>query len=322
MKYVISFFAAILFVSSSVFAQTQNTAPVVWERYKDSGKKVSFNLPKLPTVLGGGDVCAVEEVTTYRAYAEGAAYEVAVWSSGKSSRPQGCTRARNKFDKRAFEEHVNDVQSEKKFDGRSTTTVAGLEGFRLTAAQATRVVLSDDANKRWIELEVMHYPDAVPDLDRFFGSLQLGDASGKEIGNGALVTLGDEGTPIVPVIPTPTDGGKPVSANAHAGSGPGAAGGSGSAAPIKTGPSYMRVAKEKARYTDEARRANVQGTVRLKVTLLANGAVGSVVVVKDLSHGLTENAIYAARRLVFLPKRVEGKPVTVTVTVEYGFSIY
>jgi TonB family protein len=84
----------------------------------------------------------------------------------------------------------------------------------------------------------------------------------------------------------------------------------------------MLVAKEKARYTDEARRANVQGMVRLKVTLLANGAVGSVVVVKDLSHGLTENAVFAAKRLVFLPKRVEGKPVTVVVTVEYGFSIY
>ncbi|MEP6705334.1 MAG: energy transducer TonB [Acidobacteriota bacterium] len=67
---------------------------------------------------------------------------------------------------------------------------------------------------------------------------------------------------------------------------------------------------------------DVEGPVRLKITLLKNGGVGSVVAVTTLSHGLTENAIAAANRILFLPKRVNGTPVSVVVTREYTFTIY
>ena len=60
----------------------------------------------------------------------------------------------------------------------------------------------------------------------------------------------------------------------------------------------------------------------LRITLLANGSVGSVTVLKELPDGLTEMAIYAAKRIVFLPKRVDGKPVSVAIKLEYGFRIY
>jgi TonB family protein len=64
-----------------------------------------------------------------------------------------------------------------------------------------------------------------------------------------------------------------------------------------------------------------QGKITLRVTLLANGGIGSIEVVRPL-EGLNEQAIAAAKKIVFLPKRVNGVNVSVTKLLEYGFSIY
>ena len=80
--------------------------------------------------------------------------------------------------------------------------------------------------------------------------------------------------------------------------------------------------KPKAAYTDIARAEEVQGTVRLKVTLLANGEVGSVTVVNSLPRGLTEQAIAAARKIRFEPAMVNGVAVSKTITIDYSFTIY
>jgi protein TonB len=82
------------------------------------------------------------------------------------------------------------------------------------------------------------------------------------------------------------------------------------------------IARPKATYTDEARSNNIQGVVRLKITLLASGQVGSIVPVSRLPYGLTERAIAAARQIKFQPKMVNGVPVPVNVTYEYTFTIY
>src|SRR5215204_5412612 len=62
--------------------------------------------------------------------------------------------------------------------------------------------------------------------------------------------------------------------------------------------------KPAAKYTDAARENNIEGSVRLKVTLLASGEVGSISVVNGLPDGLTEQAIAAARKIKFEPKRI------------------
>lgn len=80
--------------------------------------------------------------------------------------------------------------------------------------------------------------------------------------------------------------------------------------------------KPQAEYTDEARKRAIEGTVVLRVTLLDSGEVGPVEVLRGLPGGLTEQAIAAARRIEFEPKRVDGKAVAVTRTVEYRFDIY
>ena len=82
------------------------------------------------------------------------------------------------------------------------------------------------------------------------------------------------------------------------------------------------LAKPRAQYTDDARANDVQGNVTLRVTFQSNGEVGNITVVEGLSYGLTEQAIAAARQIEFEPKVVNGEPVSVTMPVQYSFSIY
>jgi TonB family protein len=82
------------------------------------------------------------------------------------------------------------------------------------------------------------------------------------------------------------------------------------------------ISKPRPNYTDTARTQNIQGTVLLKVTFLANGSIGGVSAVKGLGGGLTEQAIAAAKRISFEPAKRGGVPYTVTKTIEYSFNIY
>jgi len=82
------------------------------------------------------------------------------------------------------------------------------------------------------------------------------------------------------------------------------------------------ISKPRPGYTDSARQANTQGTVLLNVTFLASGQIGSVVPVKSLPNGLTEQAMAAARRISFEPAKENGIPVTVSKIIDYPFSIY
>lgn len=85
---------------------------------------------------------------------------------------------------------------------------------------------------------------------------------------------------------------------------------------------FKITSKPQAKYTDAGRTNSVQGTVRLKVTLLASGSVGSITPVTRLPHGMTEQAIAAARMIRFNPKKVNGVAQSVIVTVEYNFNLY
>jgi len=93
--------------------------------------------------------------------------------------------------------------------------------------------------------------------------------------------------------------------------------------PVKKVTTAMVItSRPRPNYTDEARTNNVQGIVRLRVTFLASGQIGSVSPISTLPHGLTEQAIAAARNIRFEPMKVNGVAQTVTKQVEYTFSIY
>jgi hypothetical protein len=75
-------------------------------------------------------------------------------------------------------------------------------------------------------------------------------------------------------------------------------------------------------FTEEARKFNVIGVVRLRVIFHSSGAVQGISVVKGLPHGLTEMSVAAARQMRFEPAQKDGRPVSQYVILEYNYHIY
>ncbi len=75
-------------------------------------------------------------------------------------------------------------------------------------------------------------------------------------------------------------------------------------------------------YTDAARQNQIEGKVRLRVTFLASGQIGHIVPINNLSDGLTEQAIAAAKEIKFDPATRNGVPISITKIIEYNFTIY
>jgi len=74
-------------------------------------------------------------------------------------------------------------------------------------------------------------------------------------------------------------------------------------------------------YTEDARRAQIEGSVRLSVVLNANGTISDVKVVRGLGYGLDEKAVQAARELRFVPAQKDGHTVSVRVFLEFKFTL-
>lgn len=152
-----------------------------------------------------------------------------------------------------------------------------------------------------------------------FGNLSSGPGTGGGTGTGTGTGQGSG---------TGTGTGSGNGSGSGSGDGNGNGGGKGDGdgdappATIRSTTPFKILARPKAMYTDEARTNNIQGIVRVKVTLLASGQVGSITPVSRLPYGLTEQAIAAARQIKFEPKRINGVPSATIVTFEYSFNIY
>jgi len=77
------------------------------------------------------------------------------------------------------------------------------------------------------------------------------------------------------------------------------------------------------RYTTEAMRAKVQGTVTLEALIAADGTVRDIRVVKSLdrTYGLDEQALRTARQWLFRPAMFQGQPVAYLVIIELSFNL-
>jgi TonB family protein len=80
--------------------------------------------------------------------------------------------------------------------------------------------------------------------------------------------------------------------------------------------------KPEPNFTVEARKNDLEGTVRLRLVLGSDGKVSQLTVVKGLPDGLTEEAIKAARAIRFTPAQKDGRNVSQWVVIEYNFNIY
>jgi TonB family protein len=107
------------------------------------------------------------------------------------------------------------------------------------------------------------------------------------------------------------------------GIGPGSGGGVGGG-PYRPGSGVEppRILREvKPSYTEEARRAGVNGEVVLEIVVRRDGSVGDVRVLQRLGSGLDERAIDAVRQWRFDPARRQGVAVDVIVEVSVEFKL-
>jgi TonB family protein len=106
----------------------------------------------------------------------------------------------------------------------------------------------------------------------------------------------------------------------------GSGGGSNSPDGILTGAQVEQRArlllKPEPKYTEEARRNQITGTVMLRVVFSSTGEVVQIRAVRTLPFGLTERAIAAAREIKFVPAIKGGRPVSVFMQLEYNFNLY
>ena len=79
--------------------------------------------------------------------------------------------------------------------------------------------------------------------------------------------------------------------------------------------------KPRPRYTPEAQKAHVEGTVYLDVTFTADGKVVVHRVRKGLGYGLDQAAIDAAHQMRFAPAKVDGTAVDQTAVLQVEFQI-
>jgi protein TonB len=107
------------------------------------------------------------------------------------------------------------------------------------------------------------------------------------------------------------------------GIGPGEGGGTGGG-PYRPGSGVEppRLLREvRADYTDDARRAGVEGEVVLEIVVRRDGTVGDVRILQRLNSGLDQRAIQAVRQWRFAPARMKGSPVDVIVEVGVEFKL-
>lgn len=82
------------------------------------------------------------------------------------------------------------------------------------------------------------------------------------------------------------------------------------------------IAKPEPQYTEDARKNQITGSVVLRVVFSRSGEVTNIRAINPLPFGLTERAIAAARLIRFRPATKDGRPVNVSMQLEYNFNLY
>ena len=74
-------------------------------------------------------------------------------------------------------------------------------------------------------------------------------------------------------------------------------------------------------YTDEARRAHIQGTIVIDIAVHKDGTATVVKILEGLGYGLDENAKAAVAQWEFAPATVNGQPTEVRMKAQVNFHL-
>ncbi|MDQ3062795.1 MAG: energy transducer TonB [Acidobacteriota bacterium] len=300
----------ICFSSFCVLAQTEKyTAPVKWERYKVGDKDVSVLLPKLPGLIRRSNACLQQETNQYAVYADEIIYGLTITSKSNIEIPSYCRRngfyQKGFFVEDWFEDRLKEIKAQLKTFDETKFSQDNREIIKIKSVSEsyTYWLINDFNNKKLYELWITGKDDEKKEVKNFVESININkNAQGIEIGEGSSRTLGDENVADTTDISAQDKSAKETEKEEIQ--------------------NIKIILKPFASYTDKARNAQTQGTVRLKVTFSANGGIKTVAVEKELKDGLTEQAIAAAMKIVFFPAKKNGKPYSVSKLVDYSFTIF
>ncbi|HEY0458426.1 MAG TPA: hypothetical protein VGC97_04690, partial [Pyrinomonadaceae bacterium] len=280
MKKLFIAISLLLFLATFNFAQT-NTAD--WQTYRGNSEDFTAEFPAQPKTSEiknpkGGYKEQIGDL--YKSYFNKTFYFVIAC---KSTACQQFEVVQNlKFKARNAE---NSQFTEKTLDDSVIeTSFVDSEGF----FQKIRQLKTD---KIYFIVQTISEAPGSEDAERFFNSFRLNAADEKvlkakqEKFRERLVT---EPFQITPPTNTKTPAPSPTASNSSTTDKP-------------VAKSVEILTKPRANYTDAARIYEISGEVVLRVTFSANEQVGSIMPLKKLPFGLTENAIAAAKGITFKP---------------------
>lgn len=282
-----------------------------WETYTFSGEEFSVALPEMPALdhwsrAVKGSTSKREDVRVYGAYANGLVYSIRAYDNPRSNENLDHFAKWHMdtltYSDQSFEFGERSELRLGKFAGRRyalkhDNTPAGIN------ASSLYVYLT---GKHAYVLRVVGAGDEHPETQRFLTSFNLTERpAGRQIV--------DEWK--LPRPPLPLDNPPPP-----------ATPDTDAREPVYSSKEVTRkvaiVSRPSPPYTEQARRNQVTGVVRLKFLATANGKVTNIVVQRSLPDDLTENAILAATHLKFIPAVKDGRPVSQYVLIEYNYNIY
>lgn len=252
-------------------------------------------LPKMPIASVSENECTETRTAAYFAYAEGVVYEVVLASRFTQKSTSVVCRQTRKFAPGSLGTRINELGQS--VDGvkpvLTKSSFNGLDMLVATTDSSVRHLIADvSGNQRWVEVAAHFYADAKPDLEKFLSSVKFDGTSGIEIGNGSKVMLGDPLVAASSPVPDPPKDARTIP--------------------------YRVVSKSRPAYPESG--GGRSGRVTLKMEFLPNGSVGEITQRQRLGFGFDDEARNAARRIAFLPARVNGVAVSVNVLIDYGFT--
>ena len=299
-------FPTIIFVLAAAgvcFSQAApNSTAVKWEKYSVPEHNVSVLLPRMPVRIDRNITCSGEETRQYGAYTDGGVYVLSV--TKKVEPPFRCQRIGG-IKQIDFETRLAALTGPQAGEVTQTdTSRAGLQGKKIQNKNGAYYLYNDPEHDRWYELWIMGVGETKAEAKSFLDSFEIEKkTTGINIKDGAPAAGGDEMADpegIVAAAPPFDPTGKRESDS--------------------TG--VQVILKTMPQYTEEARRSRISGTVILRVRFLRNGSIGSITPMATLPGGLTEQAVAATRKIVFVPAKIKGVYTSTEKTIEHRFSTY
>jgi TonB family protein len=268
-----------------------------WDMYVPRGEEFSVLLPETPSLAfkwrfdKKTDDRYKERV--YGAYSDGIAYVII--SENKPRRAKKLDTFISEF-RENLPDHKSLGPSILTFDHEITLNNFSGKRYRITFYNGVEGIVDFYLTSKHVYIvELVGGNESNPSIQRFLKSFSLEEN-----------VLGKHEKHLPPALAAPNQG-EPAS-------------------PIFSSKEVTRpalvISRPEPFYTEEARQNQVMGTVVMRVVLTSSGKISNIQVIQGLKNGLTEKAVEAASKVMFIPAMKDGRFVSQYIQIEYNFNLY